>query len=118
MSIFRRHIIIIIIVVVVVVVIIVIIIIIIIIVIIVIIIAAVLVLQEKFVERVIAQMMELLSPARLDSLAPGEAVMLYQQFSIVSSFLDYSPRVTNFIRSNYEEEFKYGTPLHSVTTLV
>ncbi|XP_041379552.1 uncharacterized protein C12orf56-like [Gigantopelta aegis] len=62
---------------------------------------------EKFVERVINQMMELLSPSKLDTLVPEEAVMLYQQFSIISSFLDYSPRITNFIRNNYEEEFKY-----------
>ncbi|XP_046339786.1 uncharacterized protein C12orf56-like isoform X1 [Haliotis rufescens] len=62
---------------------------------------------EKFVERVIAQMMELISPAKFDTLAPEEGVALYQQFSLLLTFLEYSPRITKFIKQQYHEEFKY-----------
>lgn len=70
---------------------------------------------EKFVDCVIQQMMKLLGPARRDPLNPTEGVLLYTQFSVLQTFLQYSPRIAAFIRNNYLEEFKYFVQIPAVT---
>ncbi|XP_069100959.1 uncharacterized protein C12orf56-like [Argopecten irradians] len=70
---------------------------------------------EKFVDRVIQQMLKLLGPSRRDPLDPAEGVLLYTQFSVLQTFLQYSPRIAAFIRSNYMEEFKYFVQIPAVT---
>ncbi|XP_065939079.1 uncharacterized protein C12orf56 isoform X6 [Magallana gigas] len=62
---------------------------------------------EGFVENVIDQMMKFIGPTRKDALMPQEAVTLYVQFSVLQTFLHYSPKISAFIRSHYLEEFKY-----------
>ena len=62
--------------------------------------------QEPFVEIVINQMMKFIGPTRRDSLMPHEAVTLYVQFSVLQTFLHYSPKISAFIRNHYLEEFK------------
>ncbi|XP_061178935.1 uncharacterized protein C12orf56-like isoform X2 [Saccostrea echinata] len=62
---------------------------------------------EAFVENVIDQMMKFIGPSRKDALMPQEAVTLYVQFSVLQTFLHYSPKISAFIRSHYLEEFKY-----------
>nr|XP_022300278.1 uncharacterized protein C12orf56 homolog isoform X6 [Crassostrea virginica] len=62
---------------------------------------------EPFVEIVINQMMKFIGPTRRDSLMPHEAVTLYVQFSVLQTFLHYSPKISAFIRNHYLEEFKY-----------
>ncbi|XP_062620239.1 uncharacterized protein C12orf56-like isoform X2 [Saccostrea cucullata] len=62
---------------------------------------------EAFVENVIDQMMKFIGPSRKDALMPQEAVTLYVQFSVLQTFLHYSPKISGFIRSHYLEEFKY-----------
>ncbi|XP_033746144.1 uncharacterized protein C12orf56-like isoform X5 [Pecten maximus] len=70
---------------------------------------------EKFVDRVIQQMLKLLGPGRREPLNPSEGVLLYTQFSVLQTFLQYSPRIAAFIRSNYMEEFKYFVQIPAVT---
>lgn len=62
---------------------------------------------EGFVENVIDQMMKFIGPTRKDALMPQEAVTLYVQFSVLQTFLHYSPKISAFIRNHYLEEFKY-----------
>ncbi|KAL5014777.1 hypothetical protein ScPMuIL_009047 [Solemya velum] len=62
---------------------------------------------ELFVKRVIHQMLQLINETGSTLVGPVESVTLYQQFSVLMTFLDFSPRITVFIRSNYTEEFKY-----------
>lgn len=69
---------------------------------------------EQFVDRVIQQMMKLISPSRSKELSPEEALVLYHQFSVLETFLQYSPRIKVFIRSNYSEEFKYFVQVPAV----
>ncbi|OWF37764.1 uncharacterized protein C12orf56-like isoform X2 [Mizuhopecten yessoensis] len=70
---------------------------------------------EKFVDRVIQQMLKLLGPGRREVLNPVEGVLLYTQFSVIQTFLQYSPRLAAFIRSNYMEEFKYFVQIPAVS---
>uniref|UniRef100_A0A8W8LPT6 Uncharacterized protein n=1 Tax=Magallana gigas TaxID=29159 RepID=A0A8W8LPT6_MAGGI len=62
---------------------------------------------EGFVENVIDQMMKFIGTTRKDALMPQEAVTLYVHFSVLQTFLHYSPKISAFIRSHYLEEFKY-----------
>ncbi|XP_060581640.1 uncharacterized protein C12orf56-like [Ruditapes philippinarum] len=62
---------------------------------------------EKFVARTIDMVLEMISPSSSEKLSPTEAVLLYQQFFILETFLQYSPKVKTFICSTYTEEFKY-----------
>ncbi|XP_056001470.1 uncharacterized protein C12orf56 homolog isoform X6 [Ostrea edulis] len=62
---------------------------------------------EAFVENIIDQMMKFIGPTRKEALMPQEAVTLYVQFSVLQTFLHYSPKISAFIRNHYLEEFKY-----------
>ncbi|KAK6177718.1 hypothetical protein SNE40_015764 [Patella caerulea] len=62
---------------------------------------------EKFVDRVIRQVLDVMGPSQYDTLSPEESICLYQHFTVLLTFLEYSPRVTAFIYNSYIEEFKY-----------
>ncbi|XP_070557497.1 uncharacterized protein C12orf56-like isoform X2 [Ptychodera flava] len=62
---------------------------------------------EKFVERLIAQAMRLLSPSKNEVLTPAEAVLLHQQFFVLQTFIEYSSTTAVHIKTNYREEFRY-----------
>lgn len=62
---------------------------------------------EKFVARLIDMVLAMISPSSAEKLSPNDAVILYQQFFILETFLQYSPKVKTFICSTYTEEFKY-----------
>lgn len=62
---------------------------------------------EKFVVQLISMVLKMISPSSMDKLTPEEAVLLYQEFSILETFLKYSPRLRTFICTKYSEEFKY-----------
>ncbi|XP_003726460.2 uncharacterized protein C12orf56 [Strongylocentrotus purpuratus] len=60
-----------------------------------------------FVTRVLAQAMKLLMPSRHEMLTPSDAVLLFQQFFVIQTLLEYSPQVSVYVRNNYNEEFRY-----------
>ncbi|KAB0357613.1 hypothetical protein FD754_001769, partial [Muntiacus muntjak] len=59
-----------------------------------------------FVASIVKQVVKGLS-ASLQLLSPGRAVLLYQQFYILKSCLQYSKTLAEYIRNNYREEFRY-----------
>ncbi|GFO21228.1 hypothetical protein PoB_004773300 [Plakobranchus ocellatus] len=63
--------------------------------------------MEKFVDRLLSQVMELVSLSRFDLLTPTQAMIAFQMFSLLQTFLEYSKTIVNHIRNNYYEEFKY-----------
>lgn len=62
---------------------------------------------EKFVTRVTDMVLKTVSPTSTERLSPNDAVLLYQQFFILDTFLQYSPKMKTVICSTYSEEFKY-----------
>ncbi|XP_033121696.1 uncharacterized protein C12orf56-like isoform X2 [Anneissia japonica] len=62
---------------------------------------------EKFVERLLAQAMKLLLPSKDSVISPDDAVLLFQQFFVLQTFIEYSSSITSYIRNNYMEEFRY-----------
>jgi len=65
-----------------------------------------LMLQEKFVARVVDMMLVMISKSSGERLSPGDAVILYQIFFVLNNFLQYSRRIKTFICVTYAEEFK------------
>ncbi|GFR94817.1 hypothetical protein ElyMa_006258900 [Elysia marginata] len=63
--------------------------------------------MEKFVDRLLSQVMELVSLSRFDQLTPTQAMLVYQMFWLLQAFLEYNKTIVNHIRNNYYEEFKY-----------
>ncbi|XP_071486660.1 uncharacterized protein C12orf56-like [Diadema antillarum] len=61
----------------------------------------------NYVERVLAQAMKLLMPSRHEKLTPSDAVLLFQQFFVLQTLLEYSSSVSAHVRTNYNEEFRY-----------
>lgn len=61
----------------------------------------------NFVERLLAQAMKLLLPSRDETLTPVEAVLLFQQFSVLQTLLQNSCVISVHVRDNYTEEFRY-----------
>lgn len=59
-----------------------------------------------FVASIVKQVVKGLS-ASFQLLSPSQAVLLYQQFYILKSFLQYSKTLAEYIRNNYREEFRY-----------
>ncbi|XP_070265909.1 uncharacterized protein C12orf56 homolog isoform X4 [Myotis yumanensis] len=59
-----------------------------------------------FVASIVKQLVKGLS-ASLQLLSPSQAVLLYQQFYILKSCLQYSKTLAEHIRNNYREEFRY-----------
>uniref|UniRef100_A0A8C6DYM7 Chromosome 12 open reading frame 56 n=1 Tax=Moschus moschiferus TaxID=68415 RepID=A0A8C6DYM7_MOSMO len=59
-----------------------------------------------FVANIVKQVVKGLS-ASFQLLSPGRAVLLYQQFYILKSCLQYSKTLAEYIRNNYREEFRY-----------
>ncbi|XP_043744112.1 uncharacterized protein C12orf56 homolog [Cervus elaphus] len=59
-----------------------------------------------FVASIVKQVVKGLS-ASFQLLSPGRAVLLYQQFYILKSCLQYSKTLAEYIRNNYREEFRY-----------
>ena len=57
-------------------------------------------------ENVVTGMLKFIGHTQTEPLTPKEAVLLYTQFSVLQIFLQYSPRMSAFIRNNYLEEFK------------
>ncbi|KAG8514178.1 putative protein C12orf56 [Galemys pyrenaicus] len=60
----------------------------------------------SFVASIVKQMVKGLS-ASFELLSPGQAVLLYQQFYILKSCLQYSKTLAEYIRNDYTEEFRY-----------
>jgi hypothetical protein len=58
------------------------------------------------VEKTINIMMKMIRPPRTEMLTPSEAVLLFSIFSVLQTLLEYSPKIANYIKSNYHEEFK------------
>ncbi|XP_052061906.1 uncharacterized protein C12orf56-like isoform X1 [Mytilus californianus] len=69
---------------------------------------------ELFVEKTIDIMMKMIRPPRTDVLSPSEAVLLYSIFSVLQTLLEYSPKIANYIKSHYHEEFKYFVQAPSI----
>ncbi|KAM5175054.1 uncharacterized protein C12orf56 homolog isoform 2-T2 [Callospermophilus lateralis] len=59
-----------------------------------------------FVASIVKQVVKGLS-ASLQLLSPFQAVLLYQQFYILKSCLQYSKTLAEYIRNDYSEEFRY-----------
>ncbi|XP_073939923.1 uncharacterized protein C12orf56 homolog isoform X2 [Castor canadensis] len=59
-----------------------------------------------FVASIVKQVAKELS-ASLQLLSPCQAVLLYQQFYVLKSCLQYSKTLAEFIRNDYSEEFRY-----------
>ncbi|XP_057597790.1 uncharacterized protein C12orf56 homolog isoform X4 [Hippopotamus amphibius kiboko] len=59
-----------------------------------------------FVASIVKQVVKGLS-ASFQLLSPGQAVLLYQQFYILKSCLQYSKTLAEYIRNDYREEFRY-----------
>ncbi|XP_041613024.1 uncharacterized protein C12orf56 homolog isoform X4 [Vulpes lagopus] len=59
-----------------------------------------------FVDSIVKQMVKGLS-ASFQLLSPSQAVLLYQQFYILKSCLQYSKTLAEYIRNEYREEFRY-----------
>ncbi|KAI0211627.1 hypothetical protein LSAT2_003534 [Lamellibrachia satsuma] len=62
---------------------------------------------EKFVEKLISHAIRLISPSRYEKLQPAEAVLIFKQFHVLLTLVNYSPHIITFIRNNFYEEFKY-----------
>ncbi|XP_012943380.1 uncharacterized protein C12orf56 [Aplysia californica] len=62
---------------------------------------------EKFVDRLLAQIMELVSLSRFDQLTPAHAIQVFQMFSLLLVFLEQNKAVVTHVRNHYYEEFKY-----------
>ncbi|KAI4546417.1 hypothetical protein MG293_002972, partial [Ovis ammon polii] len=62
--------------------------------------------EITFVASIVKQVVKGLS-ASFQLLSPGQAVLLYQQFYILKSCLQYSKTLAEYIRNNYREEFRY-----------
>ncbi|KAK2165460.1 hypothetical protein NP493_1364g00030 [Ridgeia piscesae] len=62
---------------------------------------------ERFVEKLISHAIRLISPSRFEELQPAEAVLIYKQFHVLRTLVDYSAHIVTFIRNNFYEEFKY-----------
>lgn len=64
-------------------------------------------LQESFVARLVNQTLRHILPtARREKLTPDEAVLVFMQFSVIQTMVEYSPQIAAFIRNNFYEEFK------------
>ncbi|ELT94906.1 hypothetical protein CAPTEDRAFT_101660 [Capitella teleta] len=61
----------------------------------------------NYVERMVAHIMRLLSPSQFDELPPLSVVLVFQQFTVLQCFMEYSPNITKFVRKHFYEEFKY-----------
>ncbi|XP_038405815.1 uncharacterized protein C12orf56 homolog isoform X5 [Canis lupus baileyi] len=61
-----------------------------------------------FVDSIVKQMVKGLS-ASFQLLSPSQAVLLYQQFYILKSCLQYSKTLAEYIRNEYREEFRNKT---------
>ncbi|CAI9167963.1 unnamed protein product [Rangifer tarandus platyrhynchus] len=59
-----------------------------------------------FVASIVKRVVKGLS-ASFQLLSPSRAVLLYQQFYILKSCLQYSKTLAEYIRNNYREEFRY-----------
>ncbi|XP_036108726.1 uncharacterized protein C12orf56 homolog isoform X2 [Molossus molossus] len=59
-----------------------------------------------FVDSIVKQVVKGLS-ASFQLVGPSQAVLLYQQFYILRSCLQYSKPLAEYIRNNYREEFRY-----------
>ncbi len=63
---------------------------------------------EHFLERLVNETFRHILPtAQSDELTPEQSILVFQQFSVLQTFIEYSPRMTKFIRNNFYEEFKY-----------
>lgn len=62
--------------------------------------------KEKFLERIIAQVMRYIQPSKTIELSPYEAILVFQQFYLLHAIMVYSPLLATIIRNNYTEEFK------------
>ncbi|XP_038071062.1 uncharacterized protein C12orf56-like [Patiria miniata] len=61
----------------------------------------------KFVERLISRAMRLLMPSSSEMLTPVQAVLLFQQFFVLQTLIQYSSAIAAHVRNNYTEEFRY-----------
>ncbi|PIK51742.1 hypothetical protein BSL78_11373 [Apostichopus japonicus] len=61
----------------------------------------------NFLERLLTQAMKLLLPSKDATLSPAQAVLLFQQFSVLRTLLQHSSIISVHIRSSYYEEFRY-----------
>ena len=63
--------------------------------------------QEGFIARLVNQTLRHILPtARREQLTPQEAVLVFVQFSVIQTLIEYSPQITAFVRNNFYEEFK------------
>lgn len=62
---------------------------------------------KPFVQRIMDRVTALVSSSSDKYLSPDNAVLLYRQLYVLSSFLEYSTAVANHIRIGYAEEFRY-----------
>ncbi|XP_074644696.1 uncharacterized protein C12orf56-like isoform X2 [Tubulanus polymorphus] len=63
--------------------------------------------MNEFLKPMLSQAIKLLSPSQDIELKPFDAVLVYHQFFILQTFIEYRPQVMHFIKQNFFEEFKY-----------
>ncbi|XP_059161430.1 uncharacterized protein C12orf56-like isoform X2 [Physella acuta] len=62
---------------------------------------------EKFVDRLVTQIMELVSLSRFELLTPTQSMFVFQMFTLLLTFVEVNKSVISYVRNNYFEEFKY-----------
>ncbi|XP_078595529.1 uncharacterized protein C12orf56-like [Branchiostoma floridae x Branchiostoma japonicum] len=61
----------------------------------------------SFINSLVASAMRLLSPSTPLPLSPSQAILVFQQFYLLSTFIQYGSSLANHIRDNFTEEFRY-----------
>ncbi|CAH1266204.1 C12orf56 [Branchiostoma lanceolatum] len=61
----------------------------------------------SFINVLVASAMRLLSPSTPLPLSPSQAILVFQQFYLLSTFIQYGSSLANHIRDNFTEEFRY-----------
>ncbi|XP_019620593.1 PREDICTED: uncharacterized protein C12orf56-like [Branchiostoma belcheri] len=61
----------------------------------------------SFINVLVASAMRLLSPSTPLPLSPSQAILVFQQFYLLSTFIQYGSTLANHIRDNFTEEFRY-----------
>ncbi|BFZ08141.1 hypothetical protein BsWGS_11180 [Bradybaena similaris] len=63
--------------------------------------------METFMDCLVTQIMDLINLSRFDLFTPIQALLVFQIFSLLLTFLQHSSIVVAHIRNHYYEEFKY-----------
>lgn len=70
--------------------------------------------SRYFTEKLIHQSLSLMQPSRGIVLSPLEAVLVFQQFTVLQTLINHSKHFAAHVRSRYREEFKYYIRTHTL----